>query len=107
MCRSRPGTGCIPRTSGRLRATPGPERLSVYTGHGSGFHILHTWQILASLEGSNTQVKHSEPTFLRVKFAIFLCEKVQTDNFGAVMNWCLAEATLVVRDRCQIFERGK
>lgn len=97
MCRSRPGTGCTPRTSGRLRATPGPERLSVYTGHGSGFHILHTWQILASLQGSDTQVKHSEPTSLRVMFAIFLWEKLQTDNFGAVMNERLADVMQIFK----------
>lgn len=49
-CRSHPGTGCTLRTSGRLRATPGRERLSVCTGHGSDFHILHTSRILASLQ---------------------------------------------------------
>lgn len=52
-CRSHPGTGCTLHTSGRLHATPGRGRLLVCTGHGSDFHILHTWRILASLQRSH------------------------------------------------------
>lgn len=76
MCRSHPGTGCTRRTSGRLRATPGPERLSVCTGHGSGFHIRHTWRILASLQRPYTEVTHTKPAahfFLFYFFSIEVC----------------------------------
>ena len=59
-CRSHPGTGCTLRTSGRLRATPGRERLSVCTGHGSDFHILHTSRILASLQRVSQHCKRPD-----------------------------------------------
>lgn len=101
MCRSHPGTGCTPRTSGRLRATPGPGRLSVCTGHGSGFHILHTWRILASLQRSHTEVTHTHIRNPRHSF-IEVCNihvSIAPSRTASVLQstdgcWCY------VRDRC-------
>lgn len=60
--RSHPSTGCTLHTLDRLRATPDRERLSVCTGHGSDFHILHTSRILASLQRVHRLKMHPKET---------------------------------------------
>lgn len=64
-CRSRPGTGCTPRTWGRLHATPGPGRLSGCTGRVSDFHSPHTSRFPTSLReaGANALMQHFVRSF--------------------------------------------
>lgn len=63
-CRSRPGTGCTLHTWGRLRAIPGPGRLSGCTGRVSDFHSPHTSRIPTSLrEEWNALMQHCARSF--------------------------------------------
>lgn len=100
-CRSHPSTGCTLHTSSRLHATPGRERLSVCTGHGSDFHILHTLRILASLQRAKTNTEMQPNNYTNIcsiSFYISVFCKVQS-----VVSAVLQRAPLLMhaRDSCK------